>query len=101
MIDFQTWLVFHIFLNFSVSNENKVASNSKFVNSYYNNIGYEKKGIDIDGLIAQDDNLLFSNYMNSIQNNQNLFFKTFYSKNGIWLLETDNIGYFKVLFFKE
>ena len=88
-------------LNFSVSNENKIASNSKFVNSYYNNIGYEKKGIDIDGLIAQDDNLLFSNYMNSIQNNQNLFFKTFYSKNGIWLLETDNIGYFKILFFKE
>ena len=30
-------------LNFSVSNENKIASNSKFVNSYYNNIGYEKK----------------------------------------------------------
>lgn len=88
-------------LKFSISNENKIDSNSKFVNSYYNNIGYEKKGLDIDGLIAQDDNLLFSNYLSAIQNNQKLFFKTFYSRNGIWLLETDNTGYFKVTFFKE
>ena len=88
-------------IGFNVSAENKAISSGKFINSYFNNIGYEKKALDSEGLIAQENNLLFSNYLNTIQNNQKLFFKTFYAKNGIWLLETDNTGYFKTSFFKE
>ena len=88
-------------IGFNVFNENKASSSGKFINSVFNNIGYEKKALDSEGLIAQENNLLFSNYLNTIQNNQKLFFKTFYAKNGIWLLETDNTGYFKTSFFKE
>lgn len=88
-------------INFNVSTVNTTILDDKFVKSYFNKDNVVNKNLDLDGLIAQEDNLVFANYLNSLQISKKLFLKTFYAKNGIWLLETDNTEYFKINFFKE
>ena len=62
--------------------------------------GYNNKVFDTDGLIAIDTNKKVADYLKSINNKNKLFFNTIFSKNGIWLLESDNEKYYKVTFFK-
>jgi hypothetical protein len=63
--------------------------------------GFENKSIDIDGAIATENYPVFSKYLALNQSKTKLFFKTFIGKDGIWLIESDNTSYYKLLFFKE
>lgn len=42
-----------------------------------------------------------NNYINKTKADRDIFFNSIISKEGIWLLETDNKKYYKVTFFKE
>jgi hypothetical protein len=66
----------------------------------YNVKGFENKSIDIEGIIANDIFPNYSKYLASNQSKVKLHFKTFIGKEGIWLLESDNTSYYKLLFFK-
>lgn len=74
---------------------------NQFVNASFkiNNIG--NKFFDKESLFAYSNNEKFSSYMNGLKNHQNLYFKSFFGKKGVWLIETDNITYYKALFFKD
>lgn len=90
--------------NSKINFENMEVKNplqKQFINANFkiNNIG--NKFFDKESLFAYSNNEKFSNYMNGLKNHQNLFFKSFFGKKGIWLIETDNISYYKAMFFKD
>ncbi|RTY95882.1 hypothetical protein [Flavobacterium sp. GT3R68] len=60
----------------------------------------KNKVFDNNGLIALDTNQEYANYISSIKSKSKLFFNTFFSKEGIWLLESDNESYYKTTYFK-
>ncbi|UPQ80488.1 hypothetical protein M0M57_06515 [Flavobacterium azooxidireducens] len=60
---------------------------------------FQNKIFDVNSLIANKINKDFNAYLASIKNNENLSFKTLFSQEGIWLVETDHINYYKVNYF--
>ncbi|HEY6143676.1 MAG TPA: hypothetical protein VIV55_09730 [Flavobacterium sp.] len=81
--------------------ENKVTDLKYFLYSGCEYEGYKKKMFDHDGLVALDSNIKFKEYLKSLNNKNSLYFKTIFSHEGIWLIETDNEDYYKVTFFKD
>lgn len=97
--------------NGKILNNNKITfTNSKagstfaniryFILSFNEYKGLDNKVFDFDGLIAIDSNKKVADYLKNINNKNKLYFNTIFSKDGIWLIESDNEEYYKVTFFK-
>lgn len=79
--------------------------NNFFIRNYFifkDNKAFKKLFFSSECFIAMRlDNNIF-NYINNLPKDGNrLFFDTIFSDEGIWLIETDNKEYYKVLLFKE
>lgn len=59
----------------------------------------QNKNLDKETIIASQTNSEVLRYLKSITTTKRLFYKTFISKKGFWLVETDNLGYYKIMFF--
>ncbi|RXR19308.1 hypothetical protein EQG63_07650 [Flavobacterium amnicola] len=59
----------------------------------------QNKNLDKETIIASQINNEIMLYLKSASSNKRLFFKTFISKKGFWLVETDSLGYYKIMFF--
>ena len=76
--------------------------NKAFISNTYDYKGLKKEIFPKTSFAAiiLNDNLL--NYLKSIANgDKRLYFQTVFSEQGIFIVETDNRNYFKVLLFKE
>lgn len=75
---------------------------SNFIRHTYDYKGLKNKVFSQIGFAAVSINSRVMDYLKSISEKGNrLYFETIYSDEGIWLVETDNKEYYKVLLFKE
>lgn len=96
--------------NGNIINENKITykrdkvytimtGTRDFILSFYE-IDKTKVRFDALGLVYYDSNKNFKSYVNSINSLKNkIYLNTLVSKEGIWLIETDNKNYYKVNYF--
>ncbi|MES2811865.1 MAG: hypothetical protein V4670_05275 [Bacteroidota bacterium] len=59
----------------------------------------KNKNLDKETIIASQINNEVMRYLKSTSGDKRLFYKTFISKKGFWMVETDNLEYYKILFF--
>ena len=72
-----------------------------FILSFYE-IGKNKIRHDTQSMIFYDSNKAFKNYINSISSSKSkIYLNTLSSKEGIWLIESDNETYYKVTYFNH
>ena len=81
-----------------ISKVNKSNSNS-FINSDIQITDFSNKNIDIPTFLASQINSSVASYLKNVNSKNILSFKTYVSKKGFWVIETDNRNYYKVLFF--
>jgi hypothetical protein len=72
-----------------------------FLFSFRENKDFKNKVFDNNGLVALDTNKLFANYVKNVTSKNKLYFSTEFSNEGIWLIESDNDKYYKVIYFKN
>ncbi|WP_278011633.1 hypothetical protein [Flavobacterium gyeonganense] len=84
---------------------NRVASFEKtnvFISESNESKDLLRKVFDPISFAAIDLNPKLFNYLKAIpEKNDRIYFNTIFSKEGIWLIETDNKEYYKVLLFKD
>lgn len=96
----------------NVKNENKItykedkvftmmSGTRDFILSFYE-INKTKVRFDALGLVYYDCNKSFKSYIDSINSSKDkIYMNTLVSKEGIWLIETDNKNYYKVTYFNH
>jgi hypothetical protein len=72
-----------------------------FIYSYLKHNSFKDKVFDTDGLVAIESNKKIEEYLKKIDSKKKLYFNTFFSVKGIWLIESDNKEYYKVTFFEN
>lgn len=75
---------------------------SNFIRQTYDFKGLKNKTFSQIGFAAVSINPKVMDYLKSIpEKGDRLYFETLYSNEGVWLVETDNKKYYKVILFKE
>ena len=75
---------------------------SNFIRQTYDYKGLKNKTFSQIGFAAISINSKVMDYLKSIsEKGDRLYFETLYSNEGVWLVETDNKKYYKVVLFKE
>ncbi len=73
-----------------------------FINNTYDRGDLKNKAFSPVSFVAMDLNSSMYSYLKTIPSKGNaVYFETVFSNQGIWLVETDNKEYYKVLLFKE
>ena len=73
-----------------------------FINNTYDRKDLKNKAFSPVSFVAMDLNSSMYSYLKTIPSKGNaVYFETVFSDQGIWLVETDNKKYYKVLLFKE
>ncbi|WP_202700717.1 hypothetical protein [Flavobacterium sp. UGB4466] len=73
-----------------------------FVNNSYDKVDIKNKAFSPVSFVAMDLSPAMNNYLKTIPSKGNaVYFETIFSDQGIWLIETDNEEYYKVLLFKD
>lgn len=73
----------------------------QFLDCNLKNTNYPNLCFDKEGLISAAINQKFLAYLATLKNTKEIFIKTFIGKQGLWVVESDNVGYYKVLFFED
>ncbi|MEO6177173.1 MAG: hypothetical protein ABIP27_18610 [Flavobacterium circumlabens] len=84
------------------NNTTSFARTRAFVNNTYDKEGLKNKAFSPVSFVAMDLSPTMDSYLKTIPSKGNaVYFETIFSDQGIWLVETDNKEYYKVLLFKE
>lgn len=79
---------------------NSVSMYKDFLSSN-NKTSITNKFFDNQSLIALENNESFSKYVAGFVDASKTYFKSFMSKKGIWVLESDNNSYYKLVYFEN
>ena len=71
-----------------------------FVKAVFTLEDFPNKNMDSETILASQMNTALQDYLKKRSSDNRLFYKTFISKKGFWVLETDNTNYYKILFFR-
>jgi hypothetical protein len=82
------------------TNSNNVSIYKDFLSSN-NKTSIVNKFFDNQSLIALENNESFSKYVAGFVDASKTYFKSFMSKKGIWVLESDNNTYYKLVYFEN
>ena len=84
------------------NNTTSFARSRAFVNNTYDRKDFKNKAFSPVSFVAIDLIPSIDSYLKTIPSNGNsVYFETIFSDQGIWLVETDNKEYYKVLLFKD
>lgn len=73
-----------------------------FINNTFDKEGLKNKAFSQISFVAMDLDPKLNSYLQTIPSKGNaIYFETVFSDQGIWLIETDNKEYYKILLFKE
>ena len=74
---------------------------SSFLKSSYNLDNVLNKFFDFQSMIAYNDNYTLKKYITEKISDKLLFYKSFLGKQGVWLIESDNLTFYNAIFFKD
>ncbi|MFC0777665.1 hypothetical protein [Flavobacterium sp. HJSW_4] len=84
------------------NNTTSFARTRAFINNTYDKRDLKNKAFSPVSFVAMDLSPAMDNYLKTIPSKGNaVYFETIFSNQGIWLVETDNKEYYKVLLFKD
>jgi|SRR6218665_582950 len=72
-----------------------------FAKSEYSLKELKDKFFDTEGIYQLKLNAAYADYIKGVTSKKEVHFRTLALKDGIWLIETDNKNYYKILYFKE
>lgn len=93
-----------------ILNRNKVVYHQEMNKDLYNQFVVsdmeiesikEDRNFNVDAIIAFDMNKQVENYIRSVKSKKDTQFQAVFTKDGIWLIESDNKEYYKVLLFES
>ncbi|GEM_PF-1305106 len=84
------------------NNTTSFARTRAFINNTYDKRDLKNKAFSPVSFVAMDLSPTMDSYLKTIPSKGNaVYFETIFSNQGIWLIETDNKEYYKVLLFKD
>ncbi|WP_264535652.1 hypothetical protein [Flavobacterium sp. N1736] len=84
------------------NNTTSFARTRAFINNTYDKESLKNKAFSPVSFVAMDLSPTMDSYLKTIPSKGNsVYFETVFSDQGIWLIETDNKEYYKVLLFKD
>jgi hypothetical protein len=84
------------------NNTTSFAKTRAFINNTYDKRDLKNKAFSPVSFVAMDLSPTMDSYLKTIPSKGNaVYFETIFSNQGIWLIETDNKEYYKVLLFKD